>query len=89
MQDMESDIEAMREEADALNSKADRMESQLQDLEDYQDWVEEIMDHADIPQFQKLLVEEKWEAGTIRGSDLRQAYQSGGMMPPTDLIGLP
>lgn len=58
-------------------------------IDSYHDWIEEIRGHADIPEFQKLLIAEKLDNGTIRGSDLRQAYQSGGMMPPMDLIGLP
>lgn len=89
MQDLEADIIALREEADELNARADRMERELESMEDYLPWVEEIRDHKDIPAFQKMLIEEKLDNGTIRGSDLRQAYQSGGMMPPTDLIGLP
>lgn len=58
-------------------------------IADYIPFIAEIREHKDIPEFQKLLIEEKLDNGTIQGRDLRQAYQSGGMMPPTDLIGLP
>lgn len=56
---------------------------------DYSEWIEEVLNHKDIPEFQKLLIQEKIDDDSLRGRDLRQAYQSGGMMPPTDLIGLP
>lgn len=56
---------------------------------DYSEWIEEVLNHKDIPEFQKLMIREKIDNDQLRGSDLRQAYQSGGMMPPTDLIGLP
>lgn len=95
-------VERLRSEADDLEEEADELQDKLDDLlddeeerevadmiESYGPWIEEIRGHSDIPEFQKLLVEEKLEKNTIRGSDLRQAYQSGGMMPPTDLIGLP
>lgn len=56
---------------------------------DYSEWIEEVLNHKDIPEFQKLLIHEKIGNDSLLGRDLRQAYQSGGMMPPTDLIGLP
>lgn len=56
---------------------------------DYSEWIEEVLNHKDIPEFQKLMIREKIDNDNLCGRDLRQAYQSGGMMPPTDLIGLP
>lgn len=56
---------------------------------DYSEWIEEVLNHKDIPEFQKLMIREKIDNDQLQGSHLRQAYQSGGMMPPTDLIGLP
>ncbi len=92
-------IDELEVEADTLEQAADRLQSEVNAndqwaksvdrVHGYAEWIQEIRGHADIPQFQKNLIEEKLESTTLRGSDLRLAYQSGGMMPPTDLIGLP
>jgi len=93
-------VERLRIEANDLEEEADELQEEVDDLADnddddidricdYKDFIAEIREHKDIPEFQKLLMDEKLDNGTITGSLLRQCYQSGGMMPPTDLIGLP
>jgi chromosome segregation ATPase len=97
--DMLNKADQLHADADELEARAERLQAEVESnrhwektadrVAGYSEWIQEIRGHADIPQFQKNLIEEKLESTTLKGSDLRLAYQSGGMMPPTDLIGLP
>lgn len=63
-------------------------ESDVERIQNYKPFTDEIRNHPEIPTFQKLLIEEKIDNLTLKGSDLRMCYRSAGILIPVDLEGI-